>query len=147
LSRQIRKANVIEPLLGDDDVLNQLKRFLTSLHSKLADQQSADQSSSVADQVMKNVFGFVLERRDSRLPDLSGRGVFVKDGMVPSRNVVALYPGCVCTLYCVLCFLYIHCVSCMHVCVCACVCVCMCVCVCGVCVCMYTCNACFYYQR
>jgi len=78
----------------------------------LADQQSMDQSS-VADQVMKNVFGFVLERRDSRLPGLSGRGVFVKDGMVPAKNVVALYPGCV------------DCVYIMLVCVCVCVCVCV----------------------
>jgi len=92
-SRQIRKANVSEPLLGEDEILNQLKTFLTSLHSKL---QSVEYSSSIADQVMKNVFGFVLERRDSRLPGLSGRGVFVKDGTVPARYVVALYPGCVC---------------------------------------------------
>jgi len=123
LSRQIRKANVSEPLLGEDEILNQLKTFLTSLHSKLADRKSVEYSSSIADQVMKNVFGFVLERRDSRLPGLSGRGVFVKDGIVPARCVVALYPGCVC-LHSTVCTVRDVAVCSVLYCVCTCMCVC-----------------------
>ena len=132
MSRQIRKANVSEPLLGEDEILYQLKTFLTSLHSKIADRQSVGQSSvaTLSDQVMKDVCGFVLERRDSKLPGLSGRGVFVKDGIVPARNIVALYPGCVCAcvrvcVHVCMCSVCMRSV-CMHsVCVCACVRTCM----------------------
>ena len=97
--RQIRRTSVSEELLTENDILCQLKTFLYALSSALsAHEFNGDPRSTVAmaDKVMTKVFGFTLERQTSRLPGLSGRGVFVNNGRVPPKHIVALYPG---TLY------------------------------------------------
>ena len=133
--RQIRRTSIKENLLTEDEILNQLRAFLHSLSSAFSSSKlNGDHSdlAAVADEVMMKVFGFTIERRTSRLPGLSGRGVFVKHGIVPAKHIVALYPGvfvytvyinsvCVCVCACV-------CVVCVRACACVCVCVCVRVC-------------------
>ena len=41
---------------------------------------------------MKEHFGFNIEVKDSSIKD-AGRGVFVKDGVVPKFSITSLYPG------------------------------------------------------
>lgn len=92
--RHIRRTSVGENLLEENEILSQLKTFLYTLSSALSSSTGDHRSvATMADGVMMKVFGFTLERQTSMLPGLSGRGVFLKDGKVPAKHIVALYPG------------------------------------------------------
>ena len=93
--RQIRRTSVSEDLLEENEILSQLKTFLYALSSALSSNKLNGDHTVITktDEVMMKVFGFTLERQPSRLPGLSGRGVFVNNGEVPAKHIVALYPG------------------------------------------------------
>ena len=94
--RQIRRTSIKDNLLTEDEILNQLRAFLHSLSLAFSSSKlNGDHRdlAAVADEVMMKAFGFTIERRTSRLPGRSGRGVFVNHGIVPAKHIVALYPG------------------------------------------------------
>ena len=79
-----------DKLVSDQDLLNVLKAFFQALHH----QSECSQAGQDPLGVMETVLGFQVERRHSSLAG-AGTGVFVTEGQVPCKTLVALYPGMV----------------------------------------------------
>ena len=67
--------------------LSKLQKFFATL-----DFANEKEENKTSDEIMKEHFGFNIEVKDSSIKD-AGRGVFVKDGMVPKFSITSLYPG------------------------------------------------------
>ena len=82
--------------------LSKLQKFFTDLDNANKKKESQIASHS---NLMKQHFGFNIEVKTSSIKD-AGRGVFVKDGVVPKFSITSMYPG---QYYIVkLCFFYVE---------------------------------------
>ncbi|KAL9951881.1 hypothetical protein ACROYT_G044621 [Oculina patagonica] len=85
--REVRSSDQ-DKTVPDSKVLQSLLTVLHALHNNDTPSPRNNQCSGV----MYHALGYEIKRLDSSIPG-AGKGVFVTNGKVPARSLVAFYPG------------------------------------------------------